>query len=97
MTLCRLALSCQQDILWLTNMQGEVPGVYLFHHMGIRPAGLEPATPDLEGRCSIQLSYGRKSVPDWIRTSGPEFRKFVLYPTELRRLENRWTVQGSNL
>jgi hypothetical protein len=22
------------------------------------PAGLEPATPCLEGRCSIQLSYG---------------------------------------
>jgi hypothetical protein len=27
-----------------------------------RPAGLEPATGDLEGRCSIQLSYGR--VPE---------------------------------
>ena len=24
-----------------------------------RPAGLEPATPDLEGRCSIRMSYGR--------------------------------------
>ena len=24
-----------------------------------RPAGLEPAAPGLEGRCSIRLSYGR--------------------------------------
>ena len=27
------------------------------------PAGLEPATPCLEGRCSIQLSYGVVETP----------------------------------
>jgi hypothetical protein len=35
-------------------------------HTGLRkvarPAGLEPATLGLEGRCSIHLSYGRMSV-----------------------------------
>lgn len=25
----------------------------------VRPPGLEPGTPGLEGRCSIRLSYGR--------------------------------------
>jgi hypothetical protein len=29
------------------------------HPILVRPAGLEPATPCLEGRCSIHLSYGR--------------------------------------
>ncbi len=28
-----------------------------------RPAGLEPATLGLEGRCSIRLSYGRSVLP----------------------------------
>jgi site-specific DNA recombinase len=29
-----------------------------------RPAGFEPATPSLEGTCSIQLSYGRQRYAD---------------------------------
>ena len=29
-----------------------------------RPAGLEPATYGLEGRCSIQLSYERIALAD---------------------------------
>ena len=57
-----------------------------------RRPGLEPGTPDLEGRCSIQLSYPRpwggwkncSSRGERIRTSDPLRPRQVRYQAALR-------------
>ncbi len=48
-----------------------------------RPAGLEPATYGLEIRCSVHLSYGRKSLSFWELIT---FYKKNAFPTNLRPL-----------
>ena len=51
-----------------------------------RPAGIEPATLGLEGRCSIRLSYGRISAWGRIKIGrGREIRTpDILLPKQAR-------------
>ena len=57
--------------------------MYISPSLLVRPAGLEPATPGLEGRCSIQMSYGRFSIGRGrgIRTPDPLLPKQMRYQT----------------
>ncbi len=48
----------------MTSRRGEVTisnanALISLMYLLVRPAGFEPAATGLEGRCSIQLSYGR--------------------------------------
>ena len=59
------------------------PLLFLFNLFKVAfPAGLEPATYALEERCSIQLSYGNKVVPQ----VGVE-PTFAVYETDVLTVE----------
>ncbi len=52
-------------MIWLQTLQLKIADQSeLFHLISqdllVRPTGFEPVTYGLEGRCSIQLSYGRQ-------------------------------------
>ena len=70
----------------------------------VRLAGLEPATPSLEGWCSIQLSYKRKigrgrgiRTPDILLPKQARYQT-ALYPddraSEARRRSERMRIVG---
>ena len=53
-------LSYAHQILFCFSVSSKnVPRTFSDYVRTARPAGVEPAARGLEGRCSIQLSYGR--------------------------------------
>ena len=59
------------------------------HHNLARPAGFEPATLGLEGRCSIQMSYGRLGYLSSVLRS----YRFPFPCCGVVRAPKRWTVE----
>src|SRR5690606_38605438 len=55
---------CPELICGKTSLRASAAAQHSGALILARPAGLEPATPSLEGSCSIQLSYGRVGCAD---------------------------------
>ena len=71
---------------------------FLSHCVLACPAGFEPATLGLEGRCSIQLSYGQFRDVRHLYGRGEEIRTpDILLPKQARYRAALHPVRGSGL
>lgn len=66
----------------------------------VRPSGFEPEAYGLEGRCSIQLSYGRNKKNNMVRSIGIEpttYRAEICCSIQLSYERRNWgELRGSN-